>query len=300
MTSFSKKYHEIAQIEYDEFLEHSGELVNSMNFYLGIIKRDAYNASLRVYDLASSFFSMQMDSLDQSIAIRILNNDPIQLSLGLTTAGRFGYLKSVAGGIRYSASDCGHIQSMIYSLAAHDYEAISAYCRQFEAPFKNAHPAAKGLGNCLYSILGFHPNPDEAMNSLYKCKVSQYNKATFDALDAIYRKNEDSFTEAITRMVKGYRRQDLRAMEKMVCVDAHALITLYEFKNGHLNYHWRQLGLPFDISYQNYAQDESQKVSIYDFRSQSRTISKWLVKLPEVLELEDLVAEVISPKLQSR
>jgi hypothetical protein len=248
--------------------------------------------------LASSLHFLNMYFCDDGIVRRFLDNDVLQLKIGVDTSARLGLLKRTVGGTERSGGyDCAHIFDLMFAIAVEDWPAVEVFLRRFPSPFKVGHPSTLLLSNSLYAILHRDTSSFAQFEADLRSRSERhFFRAIYDCLIGIMAGDGTLVAEAIGRMLKWNRRQDQlnSSMKKLICLYAHALFNLCvrEFAARGTKTPTIPDALPWDGAFERFIHSDTapRTPSLFDFSSVNPVLKGWVEDLPEVLTIDELLA----------
>ena len=244
-------------------------------------------------EITSFLHTLQSDFTNFGIAQRIVSGNVCLLIECLSLSGRIGYLMREVGGEKYSGGDdCLQIFNLLKMLAAGDHQAVERLTNQFPAPFKKGHPDTVLLCNAVYGALGKHPEPDSIIIALEKKKSTKFFESMYRCVLAILKEDSDLFAQGLNELLKGNRRQEFHtSMEKVICVEAHAMFHLWGMRNEPEVSDVARFELPWDQELYSYMQNQTELV-LNDFSNVSPVLDRWLRHMPNKIDTNDLVVEL--------
>jgi len=250
--------------------------------------------------LASTLHHLKSEFCDRGIIQRLLADDPAEAVIGLRTSARLGYLMTVAGGPEYSGGyDCAHIFDMLSAIASEDHLGISRFVERFPPPFKSGHPSTALLANAIYCVLaGDHAGFQGLAEKLRSRKESQFFRAMYDCLIAIMARDADLVCRAVDQMARWNRRQEQlnSAMQKLVCIPAHALynICLVTFSESGRT----PPPLPnvdtWDAGFHSFVHQANHDSAqmCFDFSGINPILFRWVNELPFAVTVDELIGVI--------
>ncbi len=229
-----------------------------------------------------------------SIIDRILHDDPSFLLRGLATQARFGYLDRLGGGVDNSGGyDCLHVFSLLSALACNDMEAVARFLTGIAPPFIDGHPSTVLLCNGVYAALD--PDPEalkRLVTKLTERKESKYFRVMYDCLIAIAEESSSAASAAIGELMRLNRRQSEKcAMEKLICLDAHAFYRLCAIASPKLELTINlDAEFPWDSEFHSYL-DSLQPTAMHVFPEVlevNQVLTRWLFELPDSIDVQEL------------
>ena len=269
-----------------------------VQYYLARIKNYAAKQTLSNDDLTGEFHWLQMHFRDGAIIDRFLHDDPSMLATGLSTAARFGFLMALTGGTGYSGGyDCAHVFDLLRAIACRDRAVTESFLTQFPSPFKHGHQSTVLLCNGIYAALDSEPASLLRFEpKLRSRKESKFFRAMYDCLVAIADTAPCDVASTISEMLRGNRRQDrLSQMEKIVSIEAHAFYWLAAESSPELvSQVDTRAAFTWDSEFHSFLESSSPS-SIgprLDVMESNEVLGRWLVELPETIDVNELLASL--------
>ncbi|MBN1911961.1 MAG: hypothetical protein JW818_19725 [Pirellulales bacterium] len=245
--------------------------------------------------LASALHGLKSYFCDWCIVRRYLDDDLVQLRLGVDSSARLGFLMRIAGGEEYSGGyDCAHVFDLLLALVVEDKSVIDLFLNRFPAPFSSGHPATVLLSNGLYSALN---DDQEAFASLEKRlrekKESRFFRAMYDCLLGIMAEDLSAVAASLGEMVKLNRRQEQlnSSMQKLICLTAHAFYNVCRRTCV-----TRGIAAPvipdestWHGDFQELIQSSETENCFIELSSVNPVLARWLKELPATLNIEELL-----------
>jgi len=290
MLNYPKKDRDEA-IRIGEILAEDGAgFPDRVSHTLDCLKPRKGEAEIDRSHLTFNLAMMETYFYEYAIIQRVLHKDLDTLVCGLQTSARLDYLVRIVGGTGYSGSDAAHIWGLLRSLSVNDQTAVQAYTNHIPGPFKDSHPTVLLCLNGLYMALGALKVDNQVVTKLKARKCSKFSMALMQAIAALLEKDKDVFIAAIDQMVAFYRRrQELDSVPKMLAVEAHALVNLWETNQPPLTEQDLPKKLPWDIALHETVRTKT--ATTFDCSAQSPTLADWLTQLPGSLSFEALERE---------
>ncbi|BCE00836.1 hypothetical protein [Marinicellulosiphila megalodicopiae] len=242
--------------------------------------------------ITNLLYKIRANFTELSLAQHVIKKDVKSLVQNLSIAGRFGYMLRVVGGEKYAVSDCIHVFDLFKMLAANDMVCVNKTIDKIQPPFKQGHPDTRMLCAGVYTVLGKHDNPELIIEKLSKDSSSKFFTAMQQCLLAIINKDEQAFYDQLTIICKSNRQQQFHiSMEKLVCIEAHAMVKLWELTH----YKMTQKLSALPISWLQELYDYNHKnttMELLDFDNESKVLNQWMHELPEEFDPQLLKNEL--------
>ena len=244
-------------------------------------------------EITSFLHGLKSDFASFGIARRILAGDAGLLAECLRTSARLGYLLYVVGGEKYSGGyDCLQVFELLKMLAVGDMAAVEALTNRFPAPAGQGHPDTLLLCNAVYLALGKHPNPDAVLRGMESRKATKFFRSIYQCVAATLKQDSEQFLQNLLELQKGNRRQDFHLhMEKIICLEAHAMVRLWTKRNKSDLPEISDLALPWDRELYQHTQNRAD-APLPDFGHISSVIDRWLKELPAKINVDELLLEL--------
>lgn len=249
--------------------------------------------------ITSFLHYLKSDFIYFGIARRIVSGDIGMMTECLRSSARAGYLLYVAGGEKYSGdNDSLHAFELLKMLAVGDMQAVDALSRRYPAPFNKGHLDTITLCNALYLALGKHPDPDSVIAAMKSRKSTKFFTSMYRCVTAILEQDSEAFSQHLIELLKGNRRQDFHSsMEKTICLEAHAMMRLWLFRNEAGLPELAGFELPWDRELHCLTQNPT-AMNLPDFATVSPVMDRWIKEMPYDVDANELAIELKESLLQ--
>ncbi len=280
-------------------LEHiyHNDFAPKMRKHLKTLARRASEPGSRfsTRDLHSLFHDGAVHHCQRGIIDRFWRDSPQELPCSLALASRFGYLQGILPDNPESSRIEGyHVHHLLPALAARDDVAVSAFLRRFRPPFLGGHRGTDLLCTGIHSVLRDDGSlwEDFAKRLTRSRRESRFVRAMLDCVVAIHEGNDKRFASSMLEMMEFNRRTDLHlAMDKIVCVEAHAFMALAQRHSpACIRVFDRTSNLPWDAEFDQCLIQHLGLEGHGCYRSVSQVVSSWLLHLPDQIHAADLLA----------
>jgi hypothetical protein len=236
---------------------------------------------------------LQFDLKFYGIANRVALGNVSYMTEALIYSARFGYLLRINGGEAYSCGyDCIHIFDLLVMLAASDSKAIDVLTSQFMAPFRKGNADTVLLCNAVYMALDKHPDPGLTLKSIERSKATKFFLSMYRCAAAIQNVDRATFMVNLKELLKGNRRQEFHStMDKAVCIEAHAMVNLWNIRNNNNTIDLSALELPWDSAFYKFTLNTSEP-HLSDFSGISTVLNHWIHLMPDDINVDDFLTEL--------
>ncbi len=223
-------------------------------------------------------FKLKHDLKLGGLANRLSTGNIKDMSTSLAISARTGYLLHI-----YHHSDdydCLPIFELLDMLAVFDLAAVEEVTRKFHAPFEKGHRDTNLLCNAVYMALGKHPNPETVVESINRSKSTKFFQSIFGCLVAIVETDASAFLAFLNAILKGNRRQEFHsALEKAICIEAHAMVNLWSIRNPTVQLNISSLELPWDAEFHS-LKPYNPEAGNLELAEISQVLANWIAYLP--------------------
>lgn len=248
--------------------------------------------------LASRLHALRSSFCDRGVIERLITDNPVHEVRGFRTSARLGYLMNVAGGPAYSGGyDCLHVFDMFLAIATEDRFAVSKFTERFPGPFESGHPSTVLLANAVYCVLAGDRDGFQGLaEKLRTRKESRFFSAMYDCLLGMMAGDANLVGVAMDELLRWNRRQEQlnSAMQKLICIPAHALYNLCLGAFAQLGRTPPQppTGDTWDAAFHSFVHDAGRgsMPECFDFSGINPVLFQWVHELPSAVAVEALIA----------
>jgi len=281
-------------IEANRFLnewKHFNSIEETLNHHLEELRNElAFQDNVSI---SGFLHSLQHDLKLGGIANRVALDDINYMTKALIYSARFGYLLRITGGEAFSDGyDCMHVFDLLVMLAASDSKAVNALTSRFMAPFRKGNADTILLCNAVYMALDKHPDPNLTLKSIARSKSTKFFLSMYRCAAAIQNADSTTFVVNIKELLKGNRRQEFHStMDKAVCIEAHAMLNLWNIRNITNTIDLSALELPWDSEFYKFTLNRSEP-HLTDFGEISKVLNHWIHFMPHEIKVDDFLSEL--------
>ena len=250
----------------------------------------AFRAKSSIYGF---FHNLRSDLKLCGLANRVAKKNISDMTEALRYSARAGYLLRLSGGEQYSGGyDCMHVFDLLVMSAVSDLKAINVLTSRFKAPFKNGHPHTILLCNAVYMALNKHPDPDLILRTIESSKPTKFFLSMFRCLAAVNNFDMNSFLTSLMELLKGNRRQDFHSvMEKAICIEAHAMVNLWNIRHSSKPIDLPTLELPWDTEFHEFVLNKPD-AHLTGYNDIPTTLNTWIELMPSEINIDDILSEL--------